>query len=70
MQDMRYLNLFEKITRINTRFCFPYNEGIVFCVPRRMLSKAIGAGGRNIREISYILKKRIKVIPQPKGIED
>ena len=70
MQDMRHLNLFSKVTRINTRFCFSYNEAIVFCVPRRMLAKAIGMGARNIRELSYILKKRIKIIPEPKGIED
>ena len=70
MQDMRYLNLFGKVTRVNTQFCFPYNEGIVFCVPRSMLSKAIGEGGKNIRELSYVLRKRIKVVPQPKGIQD
>ena len=70
MQDMRYLNLFEKITRINTRFCFKYNEAIVFCVPRPLISKAIGGGGRNIKQINEILKKRIKIIPSPRGIQD
>ncbi len=70
MQDMRYLNLFGKITRINTRFCFKYNEAIIFCVPKPLISKAIGRGGRNIRQINEILRKRIKIIPNPLGIQD
>lgn len=70
MQDMRYLNLFGRITKVSTRFCFKYNENIIFCVPRSLISKAVGEGGRNIRQISDILKKRIKVIPRPQGIAD
>ena len=70
MQDMRHLNLFSRITRINTRFCFKYNEGLIFCVPGKLLSKAIGPGGKNIHELSYTLRKRVKVVPQPRGIED
>lgn len=70
MQDMRHLNLFNKITRINTRFYFKYNETLFFCVPKNLVSKAVGEGGSNIRRISEILKKRIKVIAKPRGIED
>lgn len=70
MQDMRYLNLFGKITKVNTRFCFKYNEGIIFCVPRMMISKAVGEGGKNIKQMNSILRKRIKVIPRPRGIQD
>ena len=70
MQEMRYLNLFNKITRVSTRFCFMYNEAIVFCVPMRFVSQAVGEGGRNIRQMSEILRKRIKVIPTPRGIQD
>lgn len=70
MQDMRYLNLFGKITKVSTRFCFKYNENIVFCVPRMFISKAVGEGGKNIKQMSAILRKRIKVIPRPRGIQD
>lgn len=70
MQDMRYINLFGKITRIQTRFCFKYNEALVFCVPRSFVSKAIGERGRNVRQLNYILKRKIKIIPQPNGIKD
>jgi len=47
-----------------------YNNTIVFCVPKNLVSRAIGEKGRNIRKINEILKRKIKVIPIPLGIED
>jgi transcription antitermination factor NusA-like protein len=70
MQDMRYLNLFGRTTRVVTRFCFKYNETIIFCVPKSLVSRAIGEKGRNIRKINEILRKKIKVISIPLGIQD
>ncbi len=70
MQDMRYLNLFEKVTRVNTRFCFKYNETIIFCVQRSLIPKAVGEGGKKIKQINDIIKKRVKIIPRPQGIKD
>ena len=70
MQHMRYINLFEKVTGIATNFCFIYNEAIYFCVPKSLISRAIGKGAENIRELSEILSRRIRVIASPDGIED
>ena len=70
MQQMRYLNLFEKITRVSTRFCFNYNEAIFFSVPRKLVSKAVGRNGKNVKQISQILGKRVKIVFIPQGIED
>ncbi len=70
MQEMRYLNLFENITGVRTMFCFKYNEAIIFCVPPKFMSKAIGEGGKNIKKMSYILRKKIKVVIAPNGISD
>ena len=70
MQDMRHLNLFSQITRINTRFCMNYNDTIIFCVPREFVMRAVGEEGRNIKRISEILQKRIRVIPSPGGIQN
>lgn len=70
MQDLRYLNLFNKVTKIETRFCFAYNNTIIFFVPKSMIRKALGEEGRNLRYISEVMKKRVKVLPMPRGIED
>jgi len=70
MQRMRHLNLFSKITRISTKKSFKYNETIFYCVPGKLVSKAIGKGAINVKKIHEILNKKIKVIPSPNGIED
>jgi NusA-like KH domain protein len=70
MQHMRYLNLFSKVTRVRTSQCFKYNEIIFFCVPKILVSKAIGEAGKNTKRINQILNKKIKVIASPEGIED
>ena len=69
MQHMRYLNLFSKITRVSTRFCFNYNEMIVFCVPKQLVSRALGERGKNLQEINKILGKKIRIIPIPKTVQ-
>ena len=70
MQSMRYLNLFAKITRIPTRFYFKYNENLVFCVPKSKISQAVGEEGKNVKKLNYILRKKIKIIARPMGIQD
>ena len=70
MQEMRYLNLFERIMKVRTRFCLKYNDMIVFCVPKPLLARAIGPEGRNIKKMSEVLRKRIKVVAAPQGIQD
>jgi len=70
MQDIRHLNLFEKITRIQTRHCFSYNDTLMFAVPKGLISKALGRGNENLRKISGIIKKRIRVVAIPDGMKD
>lgn len=70
MQDIRQLNLFEKVTRIRTRYSFSYNDTLMFAVPRGLISKALGRNNENLRKISGILKKRIRVVAIPDGMKD
>jgi len=65
MKELMYLNLFEKITKVRTRYSFKYNEKIFFCVPKRFLKQAVGEDAKNIKKINKITGKRIRVIPQP-----
>ncbi len=70
MQGIRHLNLFGKITKVNTRFYFNYNRTLIFCVPKQLVQKAIGKEGKNVKKIREILRRRIKIIPSPRGISD
>lgn len=70
MKSLRYLNLFSKITRVRTRYFFSYNDILMFCVPKSQISKALGNRGENLKKISDILKKRIRILPIPRGVED
>jgi len=47
-----------------------YNNVLMFCVPRSFVSQALGRQGENLKKLSDILKKRIRIIPIPGGIED
>lgn len=66
MQFMRYMNLFEKISRVSTTDCFIYNGAIVFAVPKAQVSQAIGPGASNVKKMSETLRKKIKVVVLPK----
>ena len=47
-----------------------YNDTIIFCVPREFVMRAVGEEGRNIKRLSEILQKKIRVIPSPSGIQN
>lgn len=70
MQFIRYANLFTKITGITTNHCFEYNYTIIFVVPRKLVMRAIGPDNINLRKLSNIIGKKIKIIAIPRGIED
>jgi NusA-like KH domain protein len=69
MKFIRYLNLFEKITKVRTQHCFSYNSIIVFLVAKEEMAKAIGESGKNIKKLSQILGKA-KIMALPSGAED
>ncbi len=70
MQDLRYLNLFAKITRVDTRYFFEYNNMLVFCVPKSLIKKALGQNAENLKKMSSIVGKRIRVVAYPESIEN
>jgi transcription termination/antitermination protein NusA len=65
MQLMRYINLFEKTTNVQTTKVFTYNNQIVFAVPESKVSLAIGRGAVNIKKLNDILRKKTKVVTMP-----
>jgi NusA-like KH domain protein len=65
---MRYINLLSKLTKIHTRNCFVYNDFVVFAVPAKLLSKAIGPAGKNVKALQDNLGKRVKIIADVKDV--
>ena len=70
MKLIRYANLFERVTRIRTNHCFVYNNTIIFAVPRAFVMQAIGRDNNNLKILSEIIKKKIKIVAIPNGISD
>lgn len=62
MQLMRYINLFERVSRVSTTNCFIYNGVIIFAVPKNKVYQAIGKNGENAKKIGEVFRKKIKVI--------
>jgi hypothetical protein len=69
-QLMNYLNVFGQISRVRVNDCFMYNNKIIFAVPQKMLSMALGRNGENVKRANDVLLKRIRVVALPKSIAD
>ena len=68
--SIQYLNLFERITGIKTSNCFVYNNALIFVVDPSSFSRAVGDNGRNVRRLSDVIKKRVKIVMLPSGMQD
>ena len=64
------MNLFGKVTRLSAKHCFIYNNTIVYVVPHMAVQMAIGKDNYNLKKLSEITSKRIRVIAEPRGVED
>ena len=67
MQFMRYINLFERFSGVSTIDCFVYNNILFFGVPKSKISKALGPGMSNVRKLSEVLRRKVKIISMPLG---
>lgn len=59
---MRFISVFETLTRARVKDCFEQNGRLVFIVGEGEIAKAIGKGGSNIRKLENLIKKKIKVV--------
>ncbi|RMF56099.1 NusA-like transcription termination signal-binding factor [Candidatus Woesearchaeota archaeon] len=60
---MKYMSLFEKVTRARVKDCFSdKNNILVFVVQETQLGKAVGKKGVMIKKLESIFKRRLKVV--------
>ncbi len=57
-----YINLFENVTRARVKGCYQGHEALIFIVHEGEAGKAIGKKGENIKRLTSLMKKRIKVV--------
>ena len=70
MQFIQYMNLFEKVIGLRTKHCFCYNGIIFFVVSPEFVARAIGNGAENIKRLSLILRKKVRIIAAPSSAQD
>ena len=65
--SIQQINLFSKITGVRAQNCFNYSNSIIFVVDPHFAGRAFGNAGENIRRLSSILKKKVRIIRTPEN---
>ncbi|MFH1408376.1 MAG: NusA-like transcription termination signal-binding factor [Nanoarchaeota archaeon] len=59
---MKFMALFEQITRVGAKDCFVDEHATWFIVPETDIGKAIGKGGQHVRLLERKLNRKIKIV--------
>ena len=72
VEEMRYISLFQDITGAKVKDCVidKDDDRIIFIVEKGDAGKAIGRGGKKIREIQKVLNKNIEVVEHGDTVEE
>lgn len=61
IKEIQHINLFEKVTRAKVKDCI-FDDEITFIIEEGNVQRALGENNSNIRKISAMLKKPVKII--------
>jgi len=60
---MKFMSLFENMTRAELKDCFiDKNDNVVFVVRENQIAKAIGKHGANVKRLKQLLNRKIKIV--------
>ena len=59
---MKFISIFETITRAEVKDCFEAGERLVFVVKEGNIGKALGKGGSNVKRLERMLKRKLRII--------
>lgn len=68
MTAMKFMSLFESITRAKLKDCIVRENMILFIVHPGEIGKAVGSKGVNVRKLERALNKKVKIVefsPEP-----
>lgn len=66
---LRYMSLFETVTKARSIDCIERTNKIIFIVPKTQVGLAIGKQGENIKRLKDLMKKNIDIIGYSQDIE-
>jgi len=66
---MRFITLFENVTRAQALDCLDKGELLIFVVPKKQVGLAVGKQGENIRKLKDMMKKNIEVVGFSRDLE-
>ena len=56
------INLFENLAKIKVKDCYKSEKDMVFIVDSVYMSRSIGKNGSNVKKLSHLLRKSIRII--------
>jgi len=68
MSAMKFMSLFESITRAKLKDCVIKENMVLFIVHPNEIGKAVGSKGANVRKLEKVLNKKVKIVefsPEP-----
>ncbi|AKA73545.1 NusA-like transcription termination signal-binding factor [Saccharolobus solfataricus] len=71
-EEIRYISLFQEVTRANVRDCIIDNENnrIIFLVDSKDMGVAIGKSGINVKKLKKIIGKDIELVAYSDNLEE
>jgi len=62
LETIRFINLFEKVTKSRVKDCFQNKERLVFIIIHGDIRKALGKDNVNISKMERLLNRKIKIV--------
>jgi transcription termination/antitermination protein NusA len=62
VDDMKFISVFENVTKAKVKDCVITNNNVLFIVHPDEIGKAVGKKGVNVHTLERILKKKIRIV--------
>jgi len=62
LEQIQQINLFEKLTKARVKELITSNDSYIFIVEQGDINKALGKQAINIKKLSFMLRKKIKIV--------
>jgi len=59
---LRYISLFEKVTKTNVKDCIETQDKLIFVVAKGQIGAAVGKKGENVKRLHEMFKKNLDII--------